>query len=111
MSGNECGKAMTLSIAPNKFTQSDFTVFYTAPDGRKLSVGRIFKATVAPPLNYCTAACVPTVEFFAYPDVGSDQFAVGMRGATWWRFHLANDAGDPANFSLNKRVDRWISLQ
>ena len=41
LSRNECGKAMTLSIAPNKFTQSDFTVFYTAPDGRKLPIGRI----------------------------------------------------------------------
>ena len=30
---------------------------------------------------------------------------------TWWRFHLANDTGDPANFSLNKQVVRWISLQ
>ena len=39
---------MTLSIVPNKFTQPDFTVFYTAPDGRKLPVGRIFKATAAP---------------------------------------------------------------
>jgi hypothetical protein len=39
---------MTLSIAPDKFTQPDFTVFYTAPDGRKLVVGRIFKATAAP---------------------------------------------------------------
>ena len=62
------------------------------------------------PLNYCTA-CVPTVEFFAYPDVGSDQFAVGCVVATWWRFYLANDAGDPANFSLNKQVAQWISLQ
>ena len=39
---------MTLSIVPNKFTQPDFTVFYTAPDGRKLNVGRIFQATAAP---------------------------------------------------------------
>ena len=39
---------MTLSIVPNKFTQPDFTVFYTAPDGRKLTVGRIFHATAAP---------------------------------------------------------------
>ena len=39
---------MTLSIAPNGNTQPDFTVFYTAPDGRKLKVGRIFCATAAP---------------------------------------------------------------
>ncbi len=39
---------MTLTIVPNKFTQPDFTVFYTAPDGRKLPDGRIFKATAAP---------------------------------------------------------------
>jgi hypothetical protein len=36
---------MTLTIAPNEFTQPDFEVFYTAPDGRKLSVGRIFHAS------------------------------------------------------------------
>jgi hypothetical protein len=39
---------MPLSIVPNKFTQPDFTVFYTAPDGRKLNVGRIFRAAAAP---------------------------------------------------------------
>ena len=39
---------MTLSIVPNKFTQPDFTVCYTAPDGRKLNVGRIVKATAVP---------------------------------------------------------------
>ena len=36
---------MTLTIAANEFTQPDFTVFYTAPDGRKLEVGRIFRAS------------------------------------------------------------------
>jgi hypothetical protein len=36
---------MTLTIAPNGFTQPDFDVFYTAPDGRKLTVGRIFRAS------------------------------------------------------------------
>jgi hypothetical protein len=36
---------MTLTIAPNENTQPDFTVFYTAPDGRKLTVGRIFYAS------------------------------------------------------------------
>jgi len=36
---------MTLTIAANEFTQPDFTVFYTAPDDRKISVGRIFHAS------------------------------------------------------------------
>jgi hypothetical protein len=40
-------KNMTLSIAPNENTQPDFTVFYTALDGRKLRVGRIFHAPAA----------------------------------------------------------------
>jgi len=35
---------MTLTIAPNEFTQPDYSVFNTARDGRKLEVGRIFKA-------------------------------------------------------------------
>jgi hypothetical protein len=34
-----------LTIAPNEFTQPDYSVFYTAPDGRKLEVGRIFRAS------------------------------------------------------------------
>jgi len=34
-----------LTIAPNENTQPDFTVFHTASDGRKLSVGRIFHAS------------------------------------------------------------------
>lgn len=36
---------MTLTIAPNEFTQPDYSEFYTAPDGRKVEVGRIFKAS------------------------------------------------------------------
>src|SRR5262245_34130590 len=31
----------TLTIAPNEFTQPDFTIWYTANDGRRLAVGRI----------------------------------------------------------------------
>jgi len=34
-----------LTISPNENTQPDFTVFYSAPDGRKREVGRIFRAS------------------------------------------------------------------
>jgi hypothetical protein len=36
---------MRLTIAPNQFTQPDYSVFYTAPEGRKREVGRIFCAS------------------------------------------------------------------
>jgi hypothetical protein len=45
MSGNE----MPLTIAPNEFTQPDYTIWYTADDGRKLAVGRIFRASAGTP--------------------------------------------------------------
>ena len=40
---------MPLTIAPNEFTQPDFTIWYTANDGRRLPVGRIFRATAGAP--------------------------------------------------------------
>ena len=42
---------MTLSIVPNKFTQPDFTVFYTAPDGRKLASRSDFQGYCRPAGN------------------------------------------------------------
>ena len=33
---------MTLSIRPNGFIQPDFSVIWREPDGREMSVGRIF---------------------------------------------------------------------
>lgn len=39
------GKEMPLTIAPNESTQPDFTIWYTADDGLKIRVGRVFHAS------------------------------------------------------------------
>jgi len=48
---------MMLSIAPNEFTQPDFTVFYTAPDDRKLTLGRTFEHRLHRERNAVVLVC------------------------------------------------------
>jgi hypothetical protein len=40
---------MPLTIAPNEFTQPDYTIWYTDKDDRRLPVGRIFRARAGAP--------------------------------------------------------------
>jgi hypothetical protein len=40
---------MKLTIRPNEFTQPDYTITYIADDGRRLAVGRIFRASAGVP--------------------------------------------------------------